>query len=272
MAESKLEQLRRITQQVVKELKQDKNTLVIILKGSCASGMVWEESDVDFVRIVKGGSKQVYWKFIESIRIEIEDISINEWIKKQEQPSFEELEARLHAITHDTKILYDPKNIIKKKYPAGYYPVELKLYLILSQLSDARYYIKGARKSLAMNWPIACNKGLRGSIECLASALFALNELPREPRFWLDAYEKLKRTPKGFKQIYKNVMLQQSRKETEKYVKRLWQIYKNVLNFCKPDVLKMVQKLGGAEKTKDKLKLITLYFDVLQEFIKNSNL
>jgi predicted nucleotidyltransferase len=267
MVESKLKQLRRIMRQVVKELKQDKNTLVIILKGSCASGMVWEESDVDFVRIVKGESKQVYWKWIEGVRIEIEDISIKEWIKKQEQPSFEELEARLHAIAHDTKILYDPKKIIKKKYPAGYYPIELKLYVILSQLSDARYSIKGARKSLAMNWPIACNLGLRMAVGCFASALFAINEIPREPRFWLDAYEKLKCTPKGFKQIYKNVMLQQSRKETEKYVKRLWQIYKDVLNFCKPDVLKIVQKLGGAEKTKEKLKLITLYSDVLQEFM-----
>jgi hypothetical protein len=63
-------------------------------------------------------------------------------------------------------------------------------------------------------------------------------------------------------------MLQQSRKETENYVDQLWKIYKDVLNFCKPDVLKIVQKLGGTEKTKEKLKLITLYSDVLQEFMK----
>lgn len=268
MVESKLKQLRRIMQQVVKELKQDKNTLAIILKGSCASGRVWEESDVDFVRIVKGESRQVYWKWIEGIRVEIEDISVKEWEKKQKQPSFEELEARLHAITHDTKILYDPKKIIKKKYPAGYYPIELKLYLILSQLSDARYSIKGARKSLAMNWPIACNLGLRMAVGCFASALFALNEIPREPRFWLDAYEKLKRTPKGFKQIYKNVMLQQSRKETENYVKQLWKIYSDIVKFCLPDVKKIVKKLGGIAKTKQKLKLLTLYADVLDEIVK----
>ncbi len=268
MAESKLEQLRRITQQVVKELKQDKNTRAIFLKGSCVTGKVWEESDVDLVRIVKAKDRDVYWKWIEGVRVEISDVSVKTWTKKEKQPNFEKLEPNLHVIKHDTKIIYDPENLIKRKFEGLAYTSELKLYLILSQLSDARYYIKGARKSLAMNWPVACNDGLRLSVECLASALFALNELPRVPRFWADDFEKLKRTPKGFKQIYENIMLRQSRSETEKYVKQLWQIYKDVLNFCKPDVLKMVQKLGGAEKTKEKLKLSDLYADVLQEFMK----
>lgn len=266
-ADSKLKQLARIAEQVANELKKDKATLAIILKGSCASGKVWEESDVDLVRIVKGKSRDVYWKWIEGVRVEIGDISIKEWTRMQKKPSFEVLEARLHAITHDTKILYDPKRIVNKKYPVKYYPIELKLYLILSQLSDARYYIKGARKSSAMDFPIACNNLLKKSIECLASALFALNEVPREPRFWPDQFGKLKRVPSGFEQIYKNVMMQQSLEETEKYVKQLWQIYESITKFCKPDVIKIVQKMGGAGKVKKKLKLSDLYTDVLQSFM-----
>lgn len=80
-AEGKLKQLTRIVEQVANELKKDKNTLAIILKGSCASGKVWKGSDVDFVRVVKGRSRQVYWKFIKGIRVEISDMSIKEWAK-----------------------------------------------------------------------------------------------------------------------------------------------------------------------------------------------
>jgi hypothetical protein len=137
----------------------------------------------------------------------------------------------------------------------------------LSQLSDARHHSKSAGKSLAFNWPIACNARLRDAIQCFASMLFALNEVPRDPRFWPDQFEKLKRMPKGFRQIYKNVMTRQSRKETEKYVKELLQIRKNIEEFCKPEVIRIVRKLGGVGKVKKKLKLSSLYADVLQSLM-----
>ncbi|MEM4247797.1 MAG: hypothetical protein QXH80_00880 [Candidatus Nanoarchaeia archaeon] len=265
MAESKLKQLRRIAKQVIGDLKEDNSTLAIMLKGSCVTGRVWEESDVDLARIVKGKDRDVYWRFVEGVRVEISDISVKTWTKKKKLPNFEKLEPNLHVIAHDTKIVYDPKNLIRNKFKQLFYTPELKLYLMANELSDSRYYIKGTRKALALDMPVSWNEGLRGSLRCFAGALFALNEIPRVPRFWLDDIEQLKRTPKGFKQLYKNVLIKQlNEAERAKIVKQLWDIFWDVVKFCSKDAKKIVKKLGGLEKAREKLNLNDLQTDILK--------
>ena len=240
---------------------------------------MWKESDIDIVRITKGKSRPCYWKWIEGIRVEITEISLEDWMKKKRKIDFEQTEAYLASL-NATRVVYDPKGIVKKKLQKFQYSTEMKLFLILRGLANAIRYIKSTKKCLTLKKDYSCYENLRQAIINLAASLFALNKEVRDIleienigkiHYWLDEFESLKRKPQNFSRIYKIVLSWEVSKENQIQIcNQLWQIFEDVLKFCEKDIKRDVKKLGGMEKVKKELKLDNLQLEVLRKVIGQS--
>lgn len=216
----------------VERLKRRKNVIGIFLAGSFARNEAHSFSDIDLYVLVKKGFKKRFsdpWDPFRVTFLTEKELKRRFW---QRDWIFS------RCLILSSKILYDPKGILKKlKKEAKKYPEEIRQYELRANVFHAKYQLSRAEFAFKKrDFPSA----IYFLVKCAEEILFffyVLNKLylPSERKIFEDR-KKIKIKPKNFeRKLIEGACLDLSPKEIKGRIEILRNLIEDLENFYKKE-------------------------------------